>query len=108
LFARVLKFYQLDYDHLLSYKWKRFLFLNKQIDRLQAEEDLRLVQLFSAAGSQEGYTALTERLQRQMGNVAVYEQTITVLNMDDNSLDPEFDREGLHALMGRRPPQDNK
>jgi len=39
-----------------------------------------------------------------MGQILVFEQTTPVLDMDDDSLDPEFNREALHALMGRAPP----
>lgn len=65
-----------------------------------------MVQLTAGAGSQEGYTSIVERLQNQMGEVAVYEQSVKLLDMDnETTLDPEFDRAGLHALMGRSPPQ---
>ncbi|WLR91003.1 hypothetical protein [Shinella zoogloeoides] len=61
-----------------------------------------MVQLLGSATSQEGYTQIVERLQRTMGDITVYEASAAVLNLDDNALDPEFNREALHALMGGR------
>lgn len=104
----MIRFYGFEYDALLNYPWKRFLYLQRQIDRIQAEEDLRQVQLLGMATSQDGYAAITERLSKQMGEIAVYEPGITMLNLDDDQLDPEFNREALHALKGRSPSKKRK
>lgn len=89
----------------MSYPIKRFWFLNRSIDRLQAEQDLRMIQIAASAGSQDGYSSLVDRLNKSMGEIVVFEQSMKTLNLDDDTLDPQFDRQGLHALMGRAPPK---
>lgn len=47
---------------------------------------------------------MIERLTTTMGQIVVFEQSLKTLNLEDDKLDPEFNREGLHALKGKRPP----
>lgn len=92
--------YGLSFDELMNLSIKRFWFLANMIERLRAEKDLRQIQLLAAVGSQEGYKAMTDRLQEQMGQIFVLEvETPTEFKIDPQTgLDPEFDREGLRAL----------
>lgn len=64
-----------------------------------------MVQLMGSATSQEGYTQIVERLQRTMGDITVWESAAPIFDADDTALDPEFNREALHALMGGRAPK---
>lgn len=47
---------------------------------------------------------MIERLERTMGSIVVYDESVKILAVDTKGHDPEFDRAGLHALMGRSPP----
>lgn len=83
---------------------KVFWYLNKQVDRLRAEEELRQASILAAITSQEGYEKALENLRGQLGEIAVFEPSVTTLNLDaatDEGLDPEFDRAGLMALKAR-------
>lgn len=98
MFARVLREYGFTWDELAKLSIKRFWFLNRSIDRLRAEEDLRRIQLLASVGSSEAYKSATEHLDAQMGTIAVMEDKRTELVLDDNGQDPEFDRAGLQKL----------
>ena len=67
-----------------------------------------MIQIAASASSQDGYSSLVDRLNKSMGEIVVFEQTVQTLNLDDDTLDPQFDRAGLHALMGRAPPPPKK
>lgn len=79
---------------------KRFWFYNRQVDRLAAEEDLRMINLLVAVTSSEAYGKAVEGLRKSMGEIYVampVHHTMTV-NGDDGEMDPEFDRSALLAL----------
>lgn len=77
---------------------RRFWFLNRQIDRIQAEQDLRHVQAVSASVSQDGYKKVFDTLQKTLGEIVVFEPSVNMLNLDDNAPDPEFDRVAFDNL----------
>lgn len=82
---------------------RRFWFYNKQVDRLEAEQNLRTIYLLGSVTSQEGFEKQVESLHTQMGEIFVYAPTTTTYVVDENNdeLDPEFDRAGLEALRAR-------
>lgn len=100
MFARVLREFGFTWDELAKLSIKKFWFLNRSIDRLRSEEDLRRIQLMASVGSSEAYSSALNSLQTQMGTIAVMEDKRTVLVLDENGMDPEFDRAGLRALKG--------
>lgn len=98
MFARVLQFYGIDYDRLLKTPVRRFWFLNRQIDRIQAEKELRQVQVVGSTTNQETWKNTVEGLQRTMGEIVVYEPSSPVLDIASDGRDPDFDREGFERL----------
>lgn len=56
--------------------------------------------------TEKGFNATLEGLRNTLGEIAVYDEPeVPVLTVDTAKEDPEFDRQGLHALMsfGRKP-----
>jgi hypothetical protein len=104
----VLKTYSMDFDQLLATPIKRFWFLNRQVDRLRAEEELRQISLLAAAGSQESYTKAIENLEKSLGEIAVFQPVAKVFDIKTQGRDPEFDQAGLHALASHTKPRRRK
>lgn len=83
---------------------KRHLFwLVEQIGRLEAHEDLRTLNILLVAGAQnaEVISKAVDQLHREVGEIYVYEPTKFVpqeVTMNEEDLDPEFDRASLQAL----------
>jgi hypothetical protein len=80
---------------------KRFWFYHKQVDRLAAEEDLRMLNLLAAVTSSEAYGNTVEKLRRSMGEIYVMmpvQNTLVVVDGKVEELDPEYDRGALLAL----------
>jgi hypothetical protein len=77
---------------------KRFWFYNNQVERMMAEQDLRTLELLALSHSGEGIQKAFERLVAERGQIFVYQPIEKQLNLDDDSLDPEFNRDGLAAL----------
>jgi hypothetical protein len=50
---------------------KVFSLYNRNVSRLRAEEDLRLIQLLACADSPEGYRQITERLKSDYGEPVI-------------------------------------
>lgn len=103
LFARVLKEYGIGFDDLLQTPLRRFWFLNNQIDRLRAEKELRQLQLLASAQSGDAFKATYDHLSNQIGKIYVWDEAVSneiVINTE-TGLDPEFDRNGLHALKNK-------
>lgn len=75
---------------------KRFWFYNKQVDRVRAEEDLRMISLLAAATSGEAYEKAIEGLEKQLGKIVVMVPVATTLEV--NGLDAEYERAKLLAL----------
>ena len=86
ILARVMRFYGWTYWEALDQPIEAFWTLSAQIDRIQAEEDMRLFEASFVAqrGGEESVRAYRERLQRQVGTVQVDK--------------PVFDREALGDL----------
>jgi len=77
---------------------KRFWFYNKNINRIWAERDLRMLKLMAHSHSGESITSMSEELVSERGEIHIYQPVIRQLDLTDDSLDPEFDRAGLEAL----------
>lgn len=75
---------------------KRFWFYNKQVDRLAAEEDLRMINLLASVTSGEAYGKAIDNLRKQMGEIHVIVPVARTFNADE--IDPEFERDKLRAL----------
>lgn len=75
---------------------KRFWFYNKQVDRLAAEADLRMINLLASVTSGEAYGKAVENLRQQMGQISVVVPVVRSFNADER--DPTFERDKLRAL----------
>lgn len=93
-----MNFYAMGFDELLRTPLKRFWFLLAQIDRIKAEDDLRMVHVIASANTAEAYDAASQHFSKQLGEVFVFEKVIAPKIDAVTGLDPEFDRAGLHAL----------
>ena len=91
-----MRFYGLDDRHLLKMPLRRFWLLNKNIDRLRAEEDHRQITLLLSAASGEHASKLMGRLEKQVGTVVEFDQGKAALTQAN----AERDRDGLMALKG--------
>lgn len=70
---------------------RRFWVMNNNIEKIQAQQNLRLLSLMNGSQSKEGSEQLIEHLNGELGDVVVYEN-------GGVDLEPELDREGLEAL----------
>jgi hypothetical protein len=84
--SRVMGFYGLDYWQVLDTPIRAFWMLSRNIDRLEAERDMRALEgrVVAAGARRETLEAYQARLCEQVGVVAVEK--------------PVFDRQGLLAL----------
>lgn len=75
---------------------KTFWMMHKNIDRLMAEADLRMLSVFAYGQSGEGIETFSENMRKQMGQVAIIDEVKVA--MSEN-----VDSEGLETLksMGR-------
>ena len=69
--------YGLTDDHLLAMPIKRFWLLSDTIDRLNADKDVRAMQVAVSALSGDSYRAGAERLEKVIGVVIDRDITIT-------------------------------
>lgn len=94
-----MRVFGIDHDRLLSWPIKRFWFYNKMVDRVRAEEDLRLVHLLASATSGEAYGKAIEGLERQMGEIVVLMPVSNTFDVDGP--DPEYERGKLLNLKAK-------
>lgn len=85
----------MDYWKVLSLPLRTFWLYSKNIDRLAAERDLRLMQVMAAAQSPESYGRTQEALRQQMGMVLK-------INQAEAAQEEQIDRAGLAALKAMR------
>lgn len=85
---------------------RRFWFLNSQIERLRAEEQIVFMRSAGSLTTPEGFEKTYEHYLETLGVVATFEELPTRLNLDDKGFDPEFDREAYLAF--RRMFEDNR
>lgn len=79
-----------DVQKVLDLPLKTFWMLHKNIDRLEAEKDLRAAQLAAQTQSGEGFKELVRGLQKEMGQVVILE---VGARKED-----QIDREGVKRL----------
>ncbi|CCG43295.1 hypothetical protein [Magnetospirillum molischianum] len=71
-FCRVMHHYRMNYDELLALPVEVFWELNKNVNRIQAEKDLRATQVAQAGQlTGEGVKTFEDSLRREMGRVVV-------------------------------------
>jgi hypothetical protein len=85
--------YRLSYQETMDLPAPVFWMLNKNIDRLRAEDDVRSLQTAIAAQSGESAQKHLDALHKQMGKVVEVDEVAEAMNA-------EYDREGLLALKG--------
>lgn len=74
---------------------RKFWFYHRQVSRLRAEEDRRQLGLLASVTSNEGYQSLSSALDKEIGEIFVFEPTTKTIEIDPNARDPEFDKQGL-------------
>lgn len=79
-----------DVRKVLDLPLKTFWMLHKNIDRQEAERDLRTAQIAAQTQSAEGFKDLMQDLRAQMGQVVVFEA--------DAQPEDQIDREGISRL----------
>lgn len=86
----------MDYWKVLGLPIRTFWLFSKNVDRLSAERDLRLMQVMASAQSAEAYGKTYDLLERQMGQVVKFDQ-VAIAQTE------QLDRAGLAELqsMGR-------
>lgn len=67
-------FYGMSDRQVLDMPAKRFWMLNKNVDRLRAEADVRLVQCLISSQTGKGVEQMTEILRQQMGKVVTIDE----------------------------------
>lgn len=77
-------YYNMRYRELLELPIRTFWFLNECVNRLEAESNLRKLEVFASAQSVEGYESLRQSLVNQMGLMMVKT--------------PKLDKQGLDLL----------
>jgi hypothetical protein len=75
---------------------KTFWMMHKNIDRLMAEADLRMLSVIAYGQSGEGVETFSKDMRKQMGQVAIIDEAKVAMTED-------VDSEGLESLkaMGR-------
>lgn len=96
MFTRVIAFYGLGFQETLDLPVAAFWLFYNNIDRIQAERDVRTATIATHVTTGEGYEALGEALGKAIGDTFVFEE----------EPEPEapqveaYDRDGLLALKG--------
>lgn len=104
--AKVMRFYAMSLGEILALTTRRFFWIWSQIHRVEAEEDARSLQIAVAAqASPESVEQVHASLLARRGETETYRAVVntSVPDEDPDTLDPNFDREGLarlKALMG--------
>jgi hypothetical protein len=89
----------MTYQDLLELSMRRFWYLNKQVDRLRAEEALWQMRILASVTTPESFEKESERFSSAVGEIAVFAPVTQHLVMDDpNAPDPEFDRAAFESL----------
>lgn len=78
-----------------------FWFYNRQVDRVRAEEDLRLLRILASAQGGEAFTKEADRLNKELGTVRVFAPIERTIIVDGQERDPNFDKAGLDALRSK-------
>ncbi|NKX37873.1 hypothetical protein HGG70_08105 [Rhodobacteraceae bacterium R_SAG4] len=95
--------FKIPIGEVLKTKKTHFFWMQRQADRLQAERDMRILRAFRAAQSDgEGFEAVAKSLEAEMGVIFEFGPIAPdKMVLNDEGMDPEFDREGLRALKAK-------
>lgn len=63
----------MSYEDVLKLPLKTFWLLNRQLNRLRAEEDLRRLKISVASGSEEGFNTAHGELVKELGSPVIME-----------------------------------
>jgi hypothetical protein len=77
-----MRFYGADYWDVLKWPLKTFWSMQRQVDRLRAEEDQRSLQIAAAVQGGEAAVKLQEELARQIGEPVVKEMIFNTDQFD--------------------------
>lgn len=91
--ARVMREYGRSYWDVLSLGIKTFWSLNRQVNRLRAEHELRTLRLSNAANNQEAATALRDDLVREIESPVVLEKKFDAAKFEE--LQAQFSKQRM-------------
>lgn len=94
LFSRVIHAYKMNPVEILKLPVKTFWLLHKNIDRINAEQDIRTATILCNVQSSEGVQDLFKSLNKQLGKVVVFNEEKLALH----EANQERDRIGLMEL----------
>ena len=87
-------FYGIAYRDVLALPVKTFWLLHKNVDRISAERDMRMIMVMGSVQSSEALNGMTASLRKQMGVVVEIDEAAAAVE------DAVFDRSGLDSLRG--------
>jgi hypothetical protein len=93
----VLAHYGFDVPTLRKLPIVTFWMLNKAIDRMAAERDLRAARLMVQTQSEEGLTKLLADLQQQLGKIVVFDEGKLAMQMKRDKITEDL-RAELNAI----------
>jgi Na+/phosphate symporter len=73
----------MGYQEVLKLPLKTFWALNRQLDRLRAEEEQRLLRVLSSAQSAESATQLQQELRQQIGEPVEHEKVFDATRFEE-------------------------
>lgn len=91
IFSRFCRFYGERRHDVLAMPIQTFWMMHKNIDRVMAEADLRLLSVYAYAQSGEGIEKFSEDMRQQMGQVVEMDAVKTAFS-------ERCDKEGLEGL----------
>lgn len=95
-------FYSMSISSVLALPKRTFFWMLRQAERLEADSNRRQLQLLLAVQSAEGVDKAFEMLNEDVGTVYEWGKYIPpAFDVNDEGLDPEFDRSGLRALKAK-------
>lgn len=86
--------YSMTPDQVLATPIRLFWLLNKNIDRLNAEDDMRMLMIMGSHTSSEAFQTLQEALAKRVGKIASFDKSSAAFN----PLNAKQDKEGLMKL----------
>lgn len=77
---------------------RRFWFLNGQVERLRAEEQILFMRTSGSLTTAEGFEKTYDHYKETMGIVATFAEVQTHIDLDETKTDPTFDRAAFLAF----------
>lgn len=95
----MMHFYHMAFERVMEMPYRRFVFMNRCIDRIGAEQDIRTLRVLAAVTSSETYVSELEALEKRVGEIVTFKRAlVTATTLEIETIDPAFDREGLDEL----------